>query len=203
MTDMNMRANATLNFPGRTYRFYNGTSIYEFGHGLSYSTFSKFIASAPSTILIKRSSKNHQNNTLFLDSTALQPNGQAINVSSINCLNLKFEIGVGVKNGGPVDGTHVVLVFWKPPSSDGVVGMPILELIAFERVAVKRGKTETVKMELDVCKRLSVVDREGKRKVVLGQHTLLVGSSSERQVRHHFNIRLAQSEGDGGVALDM
>ncbi|KAL2948405.1 hypothetical protein AAZX31_20G121800 [Glycine max] len=40
MTDMNMRANKSRNFPGRTYRFYNGNSLYEFGHGLSYSTFS-------------------------------------------------------------------------------------------------------------------------------------------------------------------
>ncbi|KAA8545777.1 hypothetical protein F0562_020772 [Nyssa sinensis] len=53
MTDMNMRANATRNFPGRTYRFYNGKSFYEFGHGLSYSTFSKSIISAPSNVSIK------------------------------------------------------------------------------------------------------------------------------------------------------
>lgn len=193
MTDMNMRANATANFPGRTYRFYNGKPIYEFGHGLSYSTFSKFIISAPSTIVIKPSSTNHQNSSLFPNSSALQPNGQAIDVSSINCLNLRFEIGVAVKNNGPVDGTPVVLVFWKPGSSKAVAGMPSLELVGFERVEVRRGKTETVKMELDVCKRLSVVDGEGKRKVVIGQHTLLVGSSSERQVKHYFNIKLAKS----------
>ncbi|CAB4321000.1 unnamed protein product [Prunus armeniaca] len=49
MTDMNMRANTSRNFPGRTYRFYTGKTVYEFGHGLSYSTFTKFIKSAPST----------------------------------------------------------------------------------------------------------------------------------------------------------
>ncbi|KAG5548247.1 hypothetical protein RHGRI_013822 [Rhododendron griersonianum] len=79
--------------------------------------------------------------------------------------------------------------------------MPSLELVGFERVEVKRGKTGTAKTELDACKRLSVADGEGKRKVVIGQHTLLVGSSSERQVKHHFNIRLAQSEGEGGGAF--
>lgn len=55
-----------------------------------------------------------------------------------------------------MDGTHVMMVFWKPRSSEGFVGMPSLELVGFERVEVKRGNTETVKIELDVCKRLSV-----------------------------------------------
>ncbi|KAJ7013378.1 hypothetical protein NC653_003151 [Populus alba x Populus x berolinensis] len=39
MTNMNLKVNATNNFPGRTYRFYTRKSLYEFGHGLSYSIF--------------------------------------------------------------------------------------------------------------------------------------------------------------------
>ena len=35
MEDMNMRANGTTN-PGHTYRFYTGTPVYQFGHGLTY-----------------------------------------------------------------------------------------------------------------------------------------------------------------------
>jgi hypothetical protein len=39
MTNMNMRPdNATL-YPGRTYRFYNGESIFPFGFGLTTATF--------------------------------------------------------------------------------------------------------------------------------------------------------------------
>ena len=54
MTDMNMKANTSRNFPGRTYRFLKGNnSIYDFGHGLSYSTFTKTIISAPTTILVQ------------------------------------------------------------------------------------------------------------------------------------------------------
>ena len=34
MTDINMRANHSRNFPIRTYIFYNGKSLYEFGYGL-------------------------------------------------------------------------------------------------------------------------------------------------------------------------
>ncbi|KAK6916336.1 Glycoside hydrolase, family 3, N-terminal [Dillenia turbinata] len=186
MTDMNMRADSARNFPGRTYKFYSGRSIYEFGHGLSYSKFSKFIILAPSTVLIQTIQ------TFPLqDSNApsmLSPNGQAINISSINCANLRFEVGVGVKNYGPRDGAHVVLVFWKPSSTGGVSGVPNVQLVGFERVEVKKGKIESVKVKLDVCKELSVVDAEGIRKLVTGHHTLLVGYSSEHQVKHHFNI---------------
>jgi hypothetical protein len=39
MSDMNMRPNPETGFPGRTYRFYQGLPIFEFGFGLSYTTF--------------------------------------------------------------------------------------------------------------------------------------------------------------------
>lgn len=36
---MGMRPNSETGNPGRTYRFYTGTPVYEFGYGLSYSRF--------------------------------------------------------------------------------------------------------------------------------------------------------------------
>ncbi|KAL0450091.1 UNVERIFIED_CONTAM: putative beta-D-xylosidase 6 [Sesamum latifolium] len=39
MSDMNMRADPSRNYPGRTYRFYLGKRIYGFGYGLSYTSF--------------------------------------------------------------------------------------------------------------------------------------------------------------------
>ena len=44
MTDQSMRASDTN--PGRTYKFYTGTPVYAFGHGLSYSTFSYQVVDA-------------------------------------------------------------------------------------------------------------------------------------------------------------
>ncbi|TYI88139.1 hypothetical protein E1A91_D04G185800v1 [Gossypium mustelinum] len=188
MTDMNMRANATTNFPGRTYRFYTGKTLYEFGHGLSYTSFSKFIISAPSTILI-----NSTPNNILLE--PYSNNGEAIDASSVsNCDDLQFNLMIGVKNNGPMDGAHVVLLFWKPPSTKGVTGAPNMQLIGFERVGVKKGKTKNVTVSLNVCKDLSLVDVEGKRKLVIGQHTIFVGTTSEHQVRHHFVVRQAGDE---------
>lgn len=192
MTDMNMRANTSRNFPGRTYRFYNGKSIYEFGHGLSYSKFSKFIQSAPSTLLIQSKSSTTSND----DST-----GQAIDISTINCMNLSFELVVGVRNNGPRDGTHVVLVFLKAEKSVGLIGAPNVQLIGFERVEVKSGNLKYITLKIDVCKGFSLVDSEGKRKLVTGQHMIIVGSSSESQVKHSLDVKLAKSVSNGGLAF--
>ena len=39
MTIEKMRPDESLNYPGATYKFYTGEPIYEFGFGLSYTTF--------------------------------------------------------------------------------------------------------------------------------------------------------------------
>ncbi|KAK5837170.1 hypothetical protein PVK06_012980 [Gossypium arboreum] len=79
----------------------------------------------------------------------------------------------------------------KPPSTKVVTGAPNMQLIGFERVGVKKGKTKYVATSLNVCKDLSLVDVEGKRKLVIEQHTIFVGTTSEHQVRHHFIVRQA------------
>ncbi|KAK3412287.1 hypothetical protein EUGRSUZ_I01067 [Eucalyptus grandis] len=194
MTDMNMRANASTNYPGRTYRFYTGKSVYQFGHGLSYSYYSKFIISAPSTILVQLAPTPDQHDILCSSSKVQilsDSNAQAIDISAIKCTDLGFNIVVGVTNDGKMDGTHVVLVFWKPPRSRGLItGVPIQQLVGFERAEVKVGKTEKVTVRVDVCKHLSLADKEGNRLLVTGRHTLVVGSPSECQARHRLNIRV-------------
>lgn len=182
MTDMNMRPNTSSNFPGRTYRFFTGKPIYEFGHGLSYSTFSTFIISAPSTLLIPL----HPHNILV--------SSTVIDVSEVDCNDLKVDLVIGVKNNGPMNGTHVVMVFWKPPTGSGAVGgAPRLQLVGFERVEVEVGKTKIVRMEIDVCEEMSLVDADGRRKLVTGVHTIEVGAASDRRVQHRLNVRVAET----------
>lgn len=69
-----------------------------------------------------------------------------------------------------------------------------MQLVGFERVQVMKGKTETVTMNLDVCRDFSLADVDGSRKIVTGLHSIVVGAPSEHQVRHYFNIRLAGQE---------
>ena len=40
MFNMNMRPNVTQNSPGRGYRFFTGDTVFNFGQGMSYTTFS-------------------------------------------------------------------------------------------------------------------------------------------------------------------
>ena len=40
MTNMNMRSDHHIGYPGRTYIFYTGKKVFEFGQGLSYSRYS-------------------------------------------------------------------------------------------------------------------------------------------------------------------
>ncbi|PNT57483.2 hypothetical protein POPTR_001G294700v4 [Populus trichocarpa] len=203
MTNMNLRANATDNFPGRTYRFYTGKPLYEFGHGLSYSTFSKFVISAPSTLLVPLKSSLNPSGipSVYSSKQDPYPNGQAIDVSSVNCTNLQHVLVIGVRNNGPMNGDHVVLIFWKPPKSAEITGPPNMQLAAFDRVHVKKGNTNNITLAVDVCKGLSLVDSEGQRKLVTGQHTFIIGSSSEHQVRYHLIVRLAQNGRMGGFTF--
>ncbi|CAH8328818.1 unnamed protein product [Eruca vesicaria subsp. sativa] len=189
MTDMNMRPNSTSSFPGRSYRFYTGKPIYKFGHGLSYSSFSTFVLSAPSTIHIKT------NPILKLNKTT------PIDISTVNCQDLKVRIFIGVKNHGSRSGSHVVLVFWMPPESSKYLvggGVPQKQLVAFERVEVGRSMTEKVTVEFDICKELSLVDTDGKRKLIPGHHKLVIGSNSDQQITHHLNVTLA---GDSTISF--
>lgn len=110
---MNLRVNATDNFLRRTYRFYTGKPLYEFGHGLNYSTFSKFVISAPLTLLIPLKSSLNPSGipSVYSSKQDLYPNGQVIDVSSVNCTNLQLVLVIGVRNKRPMNGDHVVLIF--------------------------------------------------------------------------------------------
>lgn len=55
MTDMRMRPDSSQGYPGRTYRFYTGNTIYDFGYGLSYSNFKHSFLSAPMSLTAKAS----------------------------------------------------------------------------------------------------------------------------------------------------
>lgn len=59
MNVMNMRPNFSKGYPGRTYRFYTGNTVFQFGHGLSYSNYSYTFASSSINRIILPSFKNH------------------------------------------------------------------------------------------------------------------------------------------------
>jgi beta-D-xylosidase 4 len=59
MTDMHMCPDKSSGYPGRTYRFYTGKTVYNFGYGLSYSTFTHVFTSAPAALIAPTLQEQH------------------------------------------------------------------------------------------------------------------------------------------------
>ncbi|KAE8660976.1 Beta-D-xylosidase 4 [Hibiscus syriacus] len=173
MTNMNMRPDPSKGYPGRTYRFYTGKTVYTFGDGLSYSKFSHKLVKAPQVLLFP----------LDEDDICLHSSDcNSVKTVERHCKNSTFDLHMRVRNMGRQDGSHTVLLFATPPS---VHNSPRKHLVGFEKVSL-RGRSETsVRFEVDVCKDLNVVDELGRRKVVLGQYVLHVGN-----LKHALSLRI-------------
>ncbi|XP_043702161.1 beta-xylosidase/alpha-L-arabinofuranosidase 1-like isoform X3 [Telopea speciosissima] len=163
MTNMNMRADSATDYPGRTYRFYTGKTVYSFGDGLSYSKVSHHLALAPKLVSIP----------LEEDHVCRSQECKSIEPLESSCQNLAFDIHLRVKNMGRMGGSHTVLLFSTPPS---VHNAPKKHLIGFQKVSLTAQSEQLVKFKVDVCKDLSIVDELGSQKVALGSHILHVGS---------------------------
>lgn len=176
MTDMAMHADPSRGYPGRTYKFYKGPTVFPFGFGLSYTQFRQTLAHGPTKILVPYTSSKSFKNT-----TALLSNG--IRVSHTNCDALNLGLHVEVENIGEMDGTHTVLLFVSSPSTRGHGEEK--RLVAFEKVHVVAGAKESVKINLDACSHLSVVDRFGIRRIPMGEHSLHLGEDLKHTILIH------------------
>lgn len=172
MTDMRMRPEPSEGYPGRTYRFYSGPKVYEFGHGLSYTNYSyKFVSV----------SRNH----LFLNSSSYE-NGvgkscasKSLSVSELgtkSCKSVQFSAQVRVTNHGEMAGKHPMLLF--VVSKNGESGSPRRRLVGFESVRLSAGETKHVEFGLDPCRRFSHAAEDGSMVIEEGTLDLVVGDQS-------------------------
>ncbi|XP_057838936.2 probable beta-D-xylosidase 5 [Cryptomeria japonica] len=184
MTDMHMRANLATQYPGRTYRFYTGDTLYPFGYGLSYTSFQYTIKSQSSQFLKVHLPKNQKCYSLFESSEQPVSNCPSIRLedkSSKNlCKDLEIQIQVEIKNSGTRDGSEVVLLYVVPPS--GRVGAPVKQLISFQRVFLTVGSSEVVVMKINACDSLGLVDNAGYKILPAGTHTLMIGQDSTNSI---------------------
>ncbi|KAG5555216.1 hypothetical protein RHGRI_012682 [Rhododendron griersonianum] len=173
MTDMALRANPSRGYPGRTYRFYKGTVVFPFGLGLSYTNFAHEIAHAPTAVSVPLATLDGlKNSTTF---------SNGVRVKHTNCDALSLGVDVDVKNTGDMDGTHSLLVFSTPPLGKGDLEK---QLIGFEKVHVVAGGRQRVRVHIDVCKHLSVVDKFGIRRIQMGEHSLHFGD-----IKHSISLQ--------------
>ncbi|KAJ6854161.1 putative beta-D-xylosidase 6 [Iris pallida] len=170
MNDMNMRADPSRGYPGRTYRFYTGPVVFGFGYGLSYSTYSYKFLSTPEKISLSGSSEAVINRHPAYTRTDGLDYIQVDKISS--CEALKFYSRVSVLNNGDMDGSHVVLLYSRSVSS--MKGSPKKQLIGFERVHTTAHAAAEVEIVVDPCRHLSTANEQGEMILPLGAHVLML-----------------------------
>ena len=153
MFDMQMRPSPTN--PGRTYKFYTGQAVYEFGTGLSYTTFSY-------------SWYNESSQSVFNVQSLMKDNFDEKKL-------LLHYFRVNVTNTGPVFGDDVVLAFVTPPQkSIHDQTPPIKKLVGFERVHLDVNETAQVFFPLNVDSLLTVT-HDGAKWLEPGTYLVRVG----------------------------
>ena len=154
MRDMQMRPSPTN--AGRSYKFYTGQAVYEFGHGLSYTTFSYSWYNDSSESMISIESLFEQNTF----------DGKKV-VAQIYRVN--------VTNTGPIFGNDVVLGYVTPPTKSLYDPSPPLKrLFGFERVRLDVNQTTQVFFPLNVQSLLTVA-QNGTKWLEPGSYKIIIG----------------------------
>ncbi|OIV96211.1 hypothetical protein TanjilG_14888 [Lupinus angustifolius] len=172
MTNMNMRADPTTGYPGRSYRFYTGETVFPFGYGMSFSGVKHKIVKVPQMVSIP----------LAQDHVCRSSQCKSLELAEEHCQNLAFDIHLEVKNMGEMNSQHTVLLFFSPPD---VHNAPRKQLVGIEKVHIAGKSKAQVRFKVDVCKDLSVVDELGNMKVPLGEHLLHIGD-----LKHALTVKI-------------
>ncbi|RAL40379.1 hypothetical protein DM860_006449 [Cuscuta australis] len=170
MTDMRMRANKATGYPGRTYRFYKGPTVFNFGYGLSYSPYAYKFAPTTKTIV----NLNQMSRLKRAATPESVPYTSVDEIGEEMCEKAKFSATIRVDNNGEMDGTHPVLLFVKPGNERE--GSAAKELIGFQSVSLKAGEGVEVEFDVSPCEHLSSANEEGLMVVEEGSKYLVVGN---------------------------
>ncbi|KAF5746810.1 putative Periplasmic beta-glucosidase precursor [Tripterygium wilfordii] len=169
MTDMRMRPEPSSDYPGRTHRFYTGDSVFEFGHGLSYSKYTyEFKSVSKSTLYLNQSLATYK-----IDKS---DSVRYLSVSELGtefCEKQKFPVFIGVENHGDMAGKHPVLVFARQAKHGN--GRPRKQLVGFKSVILSPGERAEIEVELSPCEHLSRANEDGLMVMEEGTHFLATG----------------------------
>ena len=152
--------------PGRTHRFYTGKPVVPFGWGLSYTTFSYAIESAPQNLSLAPL-KN------LLDSRKKHVKGAGLSLTTLDSVDPAVRYAVRVTNTGRRDADDVVLGFVRPPGA-GVDGVPLQNLFGFERVHVKAGESVLVHLNLSLGE-FAGTTTSGEQEPLPGRYKVMFG----------------------------
>jgi len=145
---------------GITYRYYTGTPLWEFGFGLSYTTFSYTMEpqEREKTVSVDSMVSVHKE---YYETLGKLPNAPA-------------QFTVVVKNTGKVASDNVVLGFVTSKDPDA----PLKELFGYDRVHLRPGENATVYFSVPP-QVLSLVDKNGNEEIRPGVYKISIGDSLE------------------------
>jgi beta-D-xylosidase 4 len=165
MFDMQMRPSPTN--PGRTYKFYTGQAVYEFGYGLSYTTFTY----------------SWSNNLSIFSYSIYTLTKHTDHVDKRRVLVQQF--WVNVTNTGSRAGDDVVLAFITPPKillNDP--SPPMKQLFGFKRVHLNVNATVQIYFPLYVSALLTT-GRDGSKWLEPGRYQIKIG----QELMHTMELR--------------
>ncbi|KAK7275747.1 hypothetical protein RIF29_16869 [Crotalaria pallida] len=169
MTDMRMRADPSSGYPGRTYRFYTGPKVYEFGYGLSYSKYSyEFVSVTKNNIHINQSSTH-----LTVENSETIRYKLVSELGEETCQSASVSVTLGVTNNGTMAGKHPVLLFMRQAKQRN--GNPMKQLVGFQSVKLDAGEKVQLGFELSPCEHLSRANEAGLKVIEEGSYLLLAG----------------------------
>ncbi|KAL4625842.1 hypothetical protein ACB092_05G054000 [Castanea dentata] len=186
LTSLQLRPDDSKGYPGstkpnRTYKFFDGPTVFPYGYDLSYTKFNYTLKAAPSKLSTKLSKFQHCRDLPYKNGT-FKTSCPAVLIDDLRC-NKKFKFDIEVKNAGNRDGDEVVLVYSQPPL--GILGTHIKQLIKFQRVSVAAGKSKLVHFAINICQGLGIVDSNGNAVLPSGSHTIIVGN---HQIVHSIQL---------------
>jgi hypothetical protein len=155
MFDMQMRPSPTN--PGRTYKFYTGQAVYEFGYGLSYTTFAYSWSNDSSISSYSIDTLTKHNDDIDERHVFVQ------------------QFWVNVTNTGSRAGDDVVLAFITPPKTSlNDPSPPIKQLFGFERVHLNVNATAEIYFPLHLSALLTT-GRDGSKWLEPGHYQIKIG----------------------------
>ena len=165
MTDMTLRPSNKS--PGRTYKWYTGNPVYEFGHGLHYTTFNLTWKQEPASV--------YQTSRMPIQSK------KKADLETFDT----FE--VAVENTGNKTSDYVALLFLT--STGGPAPLPKKELVAYTRLHdLKPGTKATAALKVTIGS-LARADEKGNFWVYSGSYKLTVDTGSAASLIHTFEVK--------------
>jgi beta-D-xylosidase 4 len=171
MTNMALRPSSSS--PGRTYKWYTGTPVFEFGAGLHYTNFSLSWAAAPPTSF-----------NIAKVVAAAQAEGGFIDLAVLHNFTLK------VANTGAVASDYVALLFSN--TTAGPQPAPLRELVSFTRVKdVQPGQSASAVLTVTLGQ-IARADENGNSVLYPGTYELWVDTTAK--VKASFTLTGKQTQ---------